>query len=575
MEPAISHDARPAPDIVDAQDRYDTIWGGSRDGLWHWDVAADTIQFSGRWKSILGFAADELADRPEEWFRRVHPRDLDGLKNALDAHLAGRTPSLESEFRMLHRDGSWRWVLCHGTKHPSRALIGGSMTDVTAIKSAENHLLHEVFHDPLTGLPNKQLFLDRLGLCLSRRRRRPGPPVAVLYVDLDRFHTVNDSLGVDAGDALLMEVTTRLTSLLRMGDTLGRMSGDKFALLIDGVSGPEEAVRMAEDMGAVLREPIMIADHELFASGSIGVALSREDSERPEDLLRDAVAAMHRAKEDGATRYQLFDPEMNARARERLQLEADLHHALERNEFVLHYQPVISFETGELSSFEALVRWQHPERGLIRPDIFVPIAEETGLIVPMGQWVLEEACAQVRRWHDRFADSRHVAIAVNLSARQFEEPNLIECIVDCLQRHEVPRGALKLEMTESVVMARTRENAARLQALRDVGIPLLIDDFGTGYSSLASLQSFPLDSLKIDRSFVSRMEFEDGKAEIVRTILALARTLRLEVVAEGVETAEELHMLRDLRCEYGQGYYFSNAIDGEAAAAWMEKSPRW
>ena len=559
----------------EALDRLETTWAGARDGLWDWDVAADSIRFSSRWKALLGYRPEEVEDLPEEWFRRVHPRDLEGLKKAIDAHLEGRTALLETEFRLLHKDGGWRWVLCRASKHPGRPLLGGSLTDVTAIKSAENRILVEAFHDPLTGLPNKELFLDRLERALAHRRRRPSAPVAVFYLDLDRFHTVNDSLGVDAGDDLLVEVKDRLTRLLRLGDTLARLGGDKFAILLDGVSGPEQALRFADEIVTTLKRPLHLCGHEVFASGSFGITLSSEGQERPEDLVRDAITAMHRAKEDGATPFELFDPAMNAHARERLRLEADLHHALERDELVLHYQPIISLRTGTLSAFKALVRWQHPERGLIAPDVFVPIAEETGLIVPLGGWVLEEACSQMRRWRERFPASSHVAVSVNLSGRQFEDPNLVADVADCLERTGLAPEALDLEMTESVVMARTRENAATLQELRDLGIKLLIDDFGTGYSSLAHLQSFPLDSLKVDRSFVNRMEFEDGKAEIVRTIITLARTLGLEVVAEGIETADELRMLRELDCEYGQGYYFSSAIDGESAAAWMESSPRW
>ncbi len=559
----------------EARDRLETICSGSRDGLWDWDVSSDTIHFSERWKQTLGFGPTELEDRAPEWFRRVHPRDLDELKRAIEAHLAGRSSSLEHEFRMLHKDGSWRWFLARAVKHPTRSLLGGSLTDVTAIKTTENRLLQAAFYDPLTGLPNEDLFIERLELALSRQRRRSNHTVAVLYLDLDRFHKVNDSLGIEAGDELLVEIKERLTRCLRLGDTLARLGGDKFGFLLDGVSGASDAVRFAEEIVATLKRPLHLALIEFFASGSLGIVLSRDGCERAEDLLRDAITAMHRAKEANTTSFALFDPEMNERAKERLRLEADLHRALERSEFQLHYQPIVSFETGRLSAFEALLRWRHPERGLIRPDVFVPIAEETGLIVPLGRWVLEEACRQAQSWRDRFPAANEVNMAVNLSARQFEDPGLVGEVAGCLERSKLDAGAFELEMTESVVMARTRQNAAVLQSLRDLGIQLLIDDFGTGYSSLACLQSFPLDSLKIDRTFVMGMEFEEGKVEIVRTILALARTLDLDVVAEGIETAEELRMLRELRCGYGQGFYFSSAVDRAAAESWLENPPRW
>jgi len=562
----------------DLWDRLETTWSGARDGLWDWDVAAQSLRLSPRWKGILGFAADDFPDRAEEWFKRVHPRDLDGLKRAIDTHLEARSEALEAEFRMLHRDGSWRWILCRGQRHATRALLAGSITDVTALKQRENEILVEAFHDSLTGLPNKRLFLDRLARALDRRRQREGLPAAVLYLDLDRFHTVNDSLGVDAGDELLVEVTQRLTKLLRLGDTLARMGGDKFALLFDGVEGSAEAVELARELLDGLKRPLHLHGVEVFASASLGIALAGEGAARAEDVLRDAITAMHRAKEDGSTPFELFDPRMNANAKDRLRLEADLHHAIRRGEFLLHYQPIIDVQNGELAAFEALLRWQHPERGLVRPDDFIPLAEDTGLIVPMGKWVLDEACRQMQAWRRTYpagALGREVSVAVNLSARQLESGTLIDEVADAIARAGLDPARLDLEMTESSVMERSRENAATLKALRGLGIKLSIDDFGTGYSSLANLQSFPLDALKIDRSFVMGMEFEEGKVEIVRTVLALARSLGMEVVAEGIETAQALAMLRELGCQNGQGYFFSSPLDGTSAAAWMANPPRW
>jgi len=559
----------------DVLQRLHAVWAGSRDGLWDLDPARGEVHFSPRWKEILGHAEAEVPDRVEEWFRRVHPQDLPELKRVLSSLAAGQTDLSEAEVRMIHKSGQWRWVLCRGARVPGQPRIGGSLTDVTGLKLAENRLLVEASHDPLTGLPNESLFLDRLALALVRGSRRGGRRTAVLYLDLDRFHTFNDSLGVQAGDELLIEISRRLTTLLRLGDTLARLGGDKFALVLDGVRGPEEAVGFAEAIARELRRPLRLGGHEVFAQTSIGIALAGSSAERPEDLLRDAITAMHRAKKDGATVYEVFDPGMNLAAKERLRLEGDLFHALERDEFVLHYQPIVSLPEGRLSAFEALVRWQHPERGLVRPDLFIPIAEETGLIVPLGRWVLERACHTMRELHDRHPQSEHVAVAVNLSGRQFDDADLVSSVAEALDRSSLEPRRLELEMTESVVMARSRENAVRLNSLRGLGIRLLIDDFGTGYSSLSSLQSFPLDCLKIDRTFVSRMEFEEEKREIVRTILALARTLHMEVVAEGIETPEELAMLRELGCEYGQGFFFSNAVDEPAVSAWMERPPSW
>jgi len=558
-----------------ARERLHVVWEGARDGLWDWDLTAGELRLSERWKAILGLAGGETAASPEEWFQRVHPQDVDALRAAIRSHLAGERPHLEHEFRMLHADGGWRWVLCRGLRHPTAALVGGSLTDVTGGKIIADRLQHELAHDPLTGLPNEALFTDRLAQSLLRTRRRGGAPLAVVHLDLDRFHNINDSLGVAAGDELLLDIADGISRLMKLGDTFARLGGDKFGIILESVRDVREAVRVAEEIGRVLRGPRMIEGHQIISAGSMGIAISTTDHESPEDLLRDALSAMHRAKKDGATLYEVFDPEMNRHAKERLQLEGDLHHALERNELLLHYQPIISFETGRLSSFEALVRWRHPVRGLVRPDHFIPLAEETGLIEPLGKWVLAEACRQMNEWRRGLPGANDLAVAVNISARQLEDPDLINEVASALDRSGLESQGLKLEMTESVVMARTRENAATLRALRDLGVQLLIDDFGTGYSSLASLHSFPIDSLKIDRSFVSRMEFEDEKAEIVRIILALASKLDLDVVAEGVETAEELDMLRALECPHGQGFYFSSALDNESAAAWIASSPRW
>jgi len=559
----------------DAHERLVVTWAGSRDGLWDWDLAARELRTSPRWKELLGYAASEIGSSPEEWLRRVHPGDLELLRGAIDRHVAGASDRLECEFRIRHKDGGWRWMQCHGSADAEGRLIGGSMTDVTERKESEEWLLHEFFHDRLTQLPNEALFLDRLGQALGRVRLRRQAPIAVLYLDLDRFRTVNNSLGVQAGNVLLVEAAQRLAAALGPGDTLARLGGDKFGVLIEGVDGPAAAVHVAERMEVELARPLQLEGHEIIASASIGIALSAERHEKPEDLLRDAIAAMHLAKEDGAVRHLLFDPALNERAKERLRLETDLHHALERGEFRLHYQPIIDFRTGGLHAFEALIRWQHPDRGLVPPDVFIPVAEETGLIVPLGRWILEQACQQSNRWRRELPSGRDLAVAVNISARQLDDGTLFDEIEGCLKRTGLEPAGLELEMTESDVMARTHENTRMLESLRSLGVRLLIDDFGTGYSSLASLHSFPLDTLKIDRSFVSQMEFDQERAEIVRIILTLAKKLGMSAVAEGVETADQLRMLRELECEHGQGFYFSNAIDGESASAWIERCPRW
>ncbi len=564
-----------ATDNATLADRLSILHEGSRDGLWDWDVATDELQVSRRWREILGLGevGNQLASA--DWFRRIHPRDLEDFKRAVNAHLSGRTEVLEIDFRIVLADGSLRWVSCRGVARGDQSLLGGSLADITQERALESRLLKELFHDPLTGLPNKAHFLERVGQSLVRARRGGGVEVAVLHLDLDRFHHVNDSLGVSAGDQLLTEVAERVKSRMRPGDTLAHFGADKFGILMDGVRGVREAVELVESLSAVLRAPLFIDDHEIFPAGTFGVALSNPLHVRADDLLRDAVAAMHRAKDDGSLNCEVHDPEMNVTAKERLRLEGDLHHGLERDEFLLHYQPIVSFGTGKLAGFEALIRWQHPERGMVRPDNFIPIAEENGLIIPMGAWVMEEACRQLVDWRRRIPQAKDVTMAVNLSARQFDSPRLLTDVEDALQRSGLDAHGLKLEMTESVVMAPTRRNKHTLHSLRDQGIKIMIDDFGTGYSSLSALNTFPLDSLKIDRSFVNGMEHEEDKATIVKMILDLADRLHLDVVAEGVETSEQLDMLRELECEHGQGYFFSTPIDGQSAADLIAGSPSW
>lgn len=540
--------------------------------MWDWDPATDQVHVSARFCELAGLAKGSLSR--EEWLARIHPDDVGFVRTLLGEVHNGIRSRGEQVLRQRRPDGSWRWMVASASRSLDGTLIGGSLTDVTDERSVKERLDREVLTDVLTGLPRRQLFLDRLSQALERFDARGGLPVCVLFVDLDRFHKINDSLGNEAGDGVLVQLARRLESCLRLGDTLARLESDKFAFLFDGVRGQREVMRLSQSIESVLRAPVRIDDVEIHATAAIGAAISRSDADA-ESLLRESMAAMHRVKEGEGVGFAIFDPELNDRERDRLLLEANLYQALDRNELTLHYQPVVSFSTGELSSFEALLRWNHPERGMVSPARFVPIAEENGLITRIGEWVMNEACRQMKEWQEVIPESRDVSVAVNLSARQFEEPELVNQVGECLERQGLPSHSLKLEMTESVVMARTKENAAKLQSLRDLGIRLLIDDFGTGYSSLASLHLFPLDTLKIDRSFVSRMEFEEEKAEIVNTILSLAGTLGMDVVAEGVETAEQLTMLRDLGCHHGQGWYFSKAVDKQSAAEWLEAGPRW
>ncbi len=527
---------------------------------------------------MLGFEDGEIGEEPREWFDRVHPDDLMVLKAEISAHQGGGTPHFKSEHRMLHKDGTYRWVLSRGiaVRNGEAYRMAGSQSDITARKLAEKRLLHDAFHDALTGLPNRALFLDRLGMVIAHARRRGGHPYAVLFLDLDRFKNVNDSLGHHVGDELLVAVARRLEILLRPGDTVARLGGDEFAILLNDFNDVPQATRVAQRVNRELAKPFNLRGHEVFVTMSLGIALgSSSDYERPEDVLRDADTAMYRAKAAGKDRHALFDRNMHDRAVALLQIENDLRRAIEREEFEIHYQPIVSLASGELDAFEALLRWNHPIRGLLQPETFISIAEDTGLIVPIGWWVLREACRQLAEWQALYPTGRAVPVSVNLSGKQFMQVDLIKRLKRILRETQVEMGSLRLEMTESTIMDHGDAALAKLSQLRDLGVKLYIDDFGTGYSSLSYLHRLPMDALKIDRSFISYTGDGGGRSEIVHTIVTLARTLGMGVAAEGLETAEQVSRLRGLSCQYGQGYFFSKPIDSSAASGLIAANVRW
>jgi len=430
------------------------------------------------------------------------------------------------------------------------------------LEETKEHFRHAAFHDSLTGLPNRAMFTELLKAEIESSQRRREHIFAVLFLDLDRFKNINDSLGHTHGDLLLVAFAERLERTLRPIDTLARFGGDEFAILLSGMSDATDAVRVAQRIQDELSQPFVLDKNSAFATASIGIALSSSGYDRPDDILRDADIAMYRAKENGKARYEVFDHGMHARAVSRLQLESDLRQAIEQKEFCVFYQPIVSLQTGRLAGFEALVRWNHPRRGLVSPADFIPVAEETGLIVPIGEWVLNEACARVRQWQIDSPSHRSLSLSVNLSARQVAQPDLLSRIKEALENSKLNPHCLKLEITESVVMENAEAAAQMFKQLRSLGVQLSIDDFGTGYSSLSYLHRFPLNYLKIDRSFVSRLTTDNDNA-IVRTISTLARNLGMEVIAEGIETEEQFQQLKMLGCEYGQGYLFSRPVGNE------------
>jgi diguanylate cyclase (GGDEF)-like protein/PAS domain S-box-containing protein len=570
--------------LRDSEERYARAARGANDGLWDWDLEKGEIYYSPRWQEMLGYQEGEIGRRPDEWLCRVHPDDFPRLQAALAAHCRRESPQLDCEHRMHCKDGTYRWVLSRGVavwNESGEAIrMAGSQTDITAAKVA----------DPLTGLPNRLLFMDRLERRVELSKRHAAREFAILLLGVDRFKNVNDSLGHLAGDQLLQALAERLRDSLRAADTVARLqedcgvarlAGDEFAVLLDEIRQGGDAVSVAERIGAAMRAPFVLNGSEVFVTASIGIAGSANGYERAEDMMRDADTALHCAKMAGRSRFEIFDAGMRRRAITRLQVETDLRRALERHELRLHYQPIVDLRTGAIAGFEALVRWQHPVRGMIPPLEFIPVAEETGLIVPAGYWILEQACRDAQRWLRTASGallspgSGALTMHVNFSPVQLAELGAIDEIERILRR-SWPGGhgfGLSFEITESTMMQNSDNVSTLLARLRDLHIGLDIDDFGTGYSSLSQLQHLPVQALKIDRAFVSRIDLDGDSLEIIRTIVSLAHNLGLHIIAEGVETAQQLAQLKTLGCEYAQGYYLGKPTDRETAWSLISVDP--
>ena len=551
--------------LRESEERYALSARGANDGLWVWDLGKREIYYSARWKSMLGYREDEIGKSPDEWFSRVHPDDLELLESAIELHVLGVSPHFENEHRMRCADGTYLWILSRGlavldeTGEATR--LAGSQTDITERKVAVERLTHDAFHDALTQLPNRALFMDRLERAMESLRRHPDSLFAVLFLDLDRFKVVNDSLGHSLGDELLIAVARRLSGMIRTSDTFARLGGDEFAMLIEGIDHETDAVRTAQRILDSLNISFDVGGHEIFTSASIGIALS-SGYRRAQDMLRDADIAMYRAKSRGKARHELFDTAMHERALKLLQFETDLRRAIDRGELRVYYQPIVSMLTGKLLGFEALLRWQRGDH-LVSAEEIISIAEETGLIIPIGEWVLRESLRQVRQWSSM---NGALDIHVNLSARQLLQPNIVERVADAVSESGIDPRRLQLEVTESVLIESAETAAGLLRELRDVQVGLSLDDFGTGYSSLSSLRDFPFNSLKIDRSFLLDADVRRAD-EIVRTISSLARSLGMEVTVEGLETREQVDRMRELGIDRAQGFYFSRPVPPEEAVS--------
>ncbi len=540
---------------------------GAKDALWECDLRTRGLYVSDRWKTLLGLSTSAGISRVDEWFDRVHPEDIAPLQDAVKAHLAGETPHLEHEHRIRHEDGSYRWVLCRGIVSSDgrrRLRIAGSVTDVTDRVLDDERARTSGFRDPLTGLRNRSDFLEVLGRRLEEyRRRNTGERFAVLFLDLDRFKVINDSLGHLAGDELLIAVSRRLESCLRLGDCLGRLGGDEFAVLLTTVGDEPQANVIALRIQEALRAPLSVGGREVFTSASIGIAFSHRDYTRPHEIMRDADTAMYHAKANGKARHELFDADMHARALDRHDLENDLRHAINNHDFEVHYQPIVSLASGMCVGFESLVRWTRNGKA-VSPATFIPMAEELGVIDELGTWVLQQACRTFADWQRRFPAAGLNCITVNASSRQLTQQDFPFIVHQAVQRSGLNPSDLRIEVTETALMDNPHIAAMVLSELRDYGVKIYLDDFGTGCSSLSHLHKLPVDALKIDRSFVMSLLLPDRPA-IVESILALARTLRTSVVAEGIETEVQARELERLGCTHAQGYLFSRPLSMEAA----------
>ena len=559
--------------LRESEERYDLAARGANDGLWDWNLKRNEIYYSTRWKTMLGFKEHEIGNNPDEWLKRIHPDDQKRVRESLISHINGETPHFEYEYRIQHANNVYMWILTRGLAvrdaEGKAYRIAGSQTDLTSRKLIEERLAYGALHDGLTGLPNRELFMDRLKQRMELVKRHPDSLFAVLFLDIDRFKVVNDSLGHAVGDQLLSTTAKRLQLCMRPEDTVSRLSGDEFTILLSEVKDVSDAIRVAERIQARMMETTVLSAINRTTTVSIGITMFNDKYTKPQDMLRDADTAMYRAKALGGGRHQIFDTTMHTQALSLLQLEADMKRAVKNQEWVVYYQPIISVAGGKVSGVEALVRWMHPERGIIPPLDFIPQAEDIGLIVPIGEFVLRTACLQTKAWRD--AGFSKLWVSVNLSARQFQDQNLVYKISQILEETGLPSDGLRLEVTESVAMQDIAYGIKVLKELKKLGVHVSLDDFGNGYSSLSYLKQFSLNVLKIDQSFIQDILVNKNSEAITMAIIAMARSLGLEVVAEGVEKEEQLAFLKSKFCDEVQGFLFSKPLPVNELTTFLHK----
>ena len=553
--------------LKESEERYALAFRGANDGLWDWDLKNGTVYYSDRWQEMLGYTPGEFADTPDAWLDLVHPEEVDRLKEAIEDHLLGQTDALEHEYRALHTDGTFRWLLTRGVASRGAdgqaVRISGSQTDVTRSK----------VYDPITDIPNKFLFMDRLEWLLDKDRRQRLGRYAVFLIHIDRLEELRQTLGPVAGEEIIVNAAHRLIESLRNEDRVSRMFEAEattvsrhdeadFAVLAEGCRDESTAPKLAERLRAVISKPMQIGEENLVLTASMGiVAGAMEEGLEAPEVIAHAASALTRARRKGPGNFELFDKHMQQRAIQRLKMETDLRRAVADGELALHYQPIVKLDTGEIAGCEALARWRHPDRGNIPPTEFIPLAEESGLIDVIGDWVLEEACTQHQRWTDGRADK--LDLSVNFSLLQMQRDGVEDRVMTILDKTGMDPKHLKIEITESIFMEDMDRISQILSTLNNEGIGIAIDDFGTGYSSLAYLKRLPITHLKIDRSFVGDVSSDIAAQAIVQSTLLMAQSLGIEVVAEGIETVDQEALLKVLKAEYGQGYHFWRPISGD------------
>ena len=564
-----------------SEERYALAAKGANEGLWDWDITAGRVEYSSEWKALVGCTDESIGDSPDEWFSRIHGEDRDRVESGLKACLMDKEQNqFTSEYRFQHKSCDYRWALSRAAIIRSAEGVAirmvGSLTDITASKA----------FDTLTGLPNRLLFVENLSAAIRERSRNPEARFALLFLDLDRFKVVNDSLGHVIGDRLLEQVARRIEGSVRLSKDhvipdkvarfgLARFGGDEFGILLSEIKDPNDPMLVANRLLDRIRAPFKLDNREIFINVSIGIAIGDSSYCSPSDILRDADTAMYRAKSSGGGRYQVFDEAMRINAQERLELESDLSRAIQNRQFVPVFQPKVELKTGKVCGFEVLLRWNHPTHGLISPSKFIPIAEETGLIVPIGTWILEEAARKLQQWQLRFPSNPPLTMAVNVSVKQLLQPDFIDTVRLVLEKTGIPPSSLSLEITESVIFIQEDRTLGVLSALKTLGVQLDVDDFGTGYSSLNRLGHYPFDGIKIDQSFVFRMGTDKRSADVINGIVSLAKMLRLGMIAEGIENGKNAEVLESMGCTQGQGFFFSKPVGAEEMERVLEnlKSP--